>query len=366
MKPTFVYTICVVFVFCEVLLLYSSFSYTENSNFSNVQDYKYEINEEKSESGIKLNGKSNVTYNFVYSEKELRRVIENIHKTAVDKNRQDNAAEKCTKQLPKVLVLGVWKCGTREIADFISMNPDIVVKTDPYELNYFLKENPKDIGYSKYKEMMPCSNKDQLTMVKNPWYFKSGDIAARIQRFNTSLKMIVLIREPVARLLSSITFQSVNYPQKIIKNMTHSFMTEVFTQNGEISIDNKHVKYSRYVDGYKQYAKYFNMSQILFIDAMDFKQKPFVVLREVERFLGLKHFISESHFVYNPEKKFFCVRDPSSSTSTVTGFCFQGDRGRVNVSNTINITPETHQRLREYYKPYNEEFFDLIGRRLDW
>ena len=303
---------------------------------------------------------------FVYSEEHLLGAVNKIHNQP--RERRNNLGM-CTQQLPNVLVLGVWKCGTREIADFFSMHPSIVVKRNPYEVNYFHQRRMKrlDHDYVDYRRKMPCRHEDQLTLVKNPWYFTSGKFAERIHRFNSSLKMIVLIREPIARLISSVTFkyQGRNLDKRY-KNVTDYFMKQVFTANGNIRETNVHVRYSRYIDGYRQYAKYFDMKQILFIDAVDFKQKPFTVLQEVERFLGLKHFISASHFVYNPQKDFYCVRDPSSNDGNTKGVCFGERRGRTNSSAKIDVNPETYQKLREYYQPYNEELFGLIGRKLDW
>ncbi len=45
---------------------------------------------------------------------------------------------------------------------------------------------------------MPRSYRDQITIEKSPWSFMSPVTAPRIHKFNKTIKMILLVRDPVS------------------------------------------------------------------------------------------------------------------------------------------------------------------------
>ncbi len=53
-------------------------------------------------------------------------------------------------------------------------------------------------GFEWYRNQMPLSYKDQITMEKSPWSFMSPVTAPRIYKFNRSIKLILLVRDPVS------------------------------------------------------------------------------------------------------------------------------------------------------------------------
>ena len=54
---------------------------------------------------------------------------------------------------------------------------------------------------------MPCSFSYQITVEKSPSYFHNRDVPARIYQMNPSLKLIALVRDPIARVISWFTFE---------------------------------------------------------------------------------------------------------------------------------------------------------------
>jgi len=348
-------------IFLILNLLFSSYTYHVASA---PRPKQFDENWTSSDIQTENTGKWHVR--FVNSESVLAKTATLIHKRAYNITTRSG---KCEKRLPQVLVLGVWKCGTRELTDFLSIHPHVVVKTKPYEPNYFSKENLDDTAYSKYRQIMPCSYKDQLTLVKNPWYFSSGKYADRIHKFNSSLKMIVLVREPVARLLSSVTFNFQGTSRLRIKyrnNINRYFRSSVFGPNNSIIESVDHVKYSRYIEGYTEYVKHFKREQLYFIDALDFKRDPYKVIHNLESFLGIQHFVKENHFAYNPDKNFYCLRHPDVTSNGSTAACYANTRGRTNVTKKLRIDEQTNEKLKNYFKPYNERFFEAFGSRFDW
>ena len=53
-----------------------------------------------------------------------------------------------------------------------------------------------------YRSRMPESTPDQITIEKTPNYFLHEEAAKRIEHMNSSIKLIVIVREPVTRSVS--------------------------------------------------------------------------------------------------------------------------------------------------------------------
>ena len=116
---------------------------------------------------------------------------------------------------------------------------------------------------------------------------------------------------------------------------------------------------SVYSDHMEVWLKYFSMKQFLVIDSNDFKFSPAKVLRRIEEFLGLEHFITPDHFVWNEVKGFFCIKSTLSTTGMV---CYSELRGKQ----TMDINPKTREILTEFFRPKVQRFFDITGCSFDW
>ncbi|CAL4126981.1 unnamed protein product, partial [Meganyctiphanes norvegica] len=79
------------------------------------------------------------------------------------------------KRLPTVIIIGVAKCGTGALRDILSIHPNIVA---PYrEINYFNNNKHYEQGLKYYRNMMPRSYEDQITIEKTPKYFENPETA---------------------------------------------------------------------------------------------------------------------------------------------------------------------------------------------
>ena len=56
------------------------------------------------------------------------------------------------------------------------------------------------------RDQMPCSFSNQITVMKMAGYFHNDAVPERIQQFNESIKLILMVREPVSRSFSAYTF----------------------------------------------------------------------------------------------------------------------------------------------------------------
>jgi hypothetical protein len=85
----------------------------------------------------------------------------------------------------------------------------------------------------------------------------------------------------------------------------------------------------------------------------------------VEKFLGIDHEITRDNFVYNRERGFFCYRSSHDDTNDFLDDvenCLSEGKGRPHPT----IDPMVLQKMVDFFKPFNEKFFDLVGRRFNW
>ena len=297
--------------------------------------------------------------NFTYSESGITRCVNAIHTNA--QNYVDIGTGPCVKRLPQCLIVGNFKCGTRELIDFMSMHPRIKIRSKPYyELEFFDKKY--SAGLQWYRQRMPCSFSNQVTIEKTPSYFQSRRAPERIYGMNSNVRIIVLVREPVTRTLSQFTF----FKSRFSNYSNMSLKDALFKDNlSEINEKSHFVKFSIYDEAMERYLRYFKREQIKIIHSDDFKKDPYAVLHDLEIFLDLEHTIRRSNFVFNSEKGFQCLRESIKSREAA---CYGDKRGRnqTEVQNAVTDKEEVSAKLKQFFKPHNDRFFKLIGRSFDW
>ena len=297
------------------------------------------------------------------AEQILRDAVQLHHDKLFDKPMN----ETCEKRVPSCIVIGVQKGGTRELVDFLHLHPHII--TYPahlqkgYEMPYFYNTDFHR-GEAWLKSQMPCSYSNQLTLMKHSLYFHNSVVPERIKRFNESIKLILIVREPVARAISHFRF----HKRWELENKGASFdrdlgdfSSSVLTKNGSDVVDNSNsLSYSVYDEPMKLWLKYFNLGQFLILESDEFKRDPYSVLTKVEQFLGLGHFITEDMLVFNDKKGFYCIRTSLTETGMA---CYSQLRGN---NKNITVLDSTITKLQKYFKPKNQRFFEMIGKTFHW
>ena len=77
-----------------------------------------------------------------------------------------------------------------------------------------------------------------------------------------------------------------------------------------------------------------------------------------EEFLGITKMITEEDFIYSNEKGYFCINENGEPN------CMGKNKGRDDEH--PDVPDAQMQKLRDFYKPYNLQFYDLIGRDMKW
>lgn len=98
------------------------------------------------------------------------------------------------------LGIGAQKCATTWLHHALSLHPDVRT-SDPKELNYFTATY--DRGELWYESHFADAGDDVICGEASPTYFFSMDAPERAYRYNPALKLIAVVRDPVARAFSN-------------------------------------------------------------------------------------------------------------------------------------------------------------------
>ncbi|XP_072263123.1 heparan sulfate glucosamine 3-O-sulfotransferase 3A1-like [Pyxicephalus adspersus] len=256
-----------------------------------------------------------------------------------------------SKKLPQAIIIGVKKGGTRALLEFLRVHPDIrAVGAEPhfFDRNY-------DKGLDWYRDLMPRTLDGQITMEKTPSYFVTKEAPARISAMSKDAKLIVVVRDPVTRVIS-------DYTQTLSKRPdipTFESLTFKNRTTGLIDISWSAIQIGIYAKHLENWLQYFPMRQILFVSGERLITDPAGELGRVQDFLVLKRIITDKHFYFNKTKGFPCLKKAEGSSKP---HCLGKTKGRTHP----NIDPEVVQRLREFYRPFNMKFYQMTGHDFGW
>ena len=105
-----------------------------------------------------------------------------------------------SRQLPRLLIIGVRKGGTRALLEMLHLHPQIAMV--PFEVHFFDKNERYRRGLDWYREQMPTSDENQLTVEKTPSYYVTPEVPERVYAMNPHVQLVLIVRDPVTRLLS--------------------------------------------------------------------------------------------------------------------------------------------------------------------
>ncbi|GFO34983.1 heparan sulfate glucosamine 3-o-sulfotransferase 5 [Plakobranchus ocellatus] len=263
------------------------------------------------------------------------------------------------RRFPHALIIGFSKCGTTALRAFLSLHPDIVSPLE--EVRFFTLNYTK--GLEWYRMQMPPSTEHQITIEKTPFYIMYTEALERIRQFNSSIKLIISVRDPIARLQSQYAHTFRNVRDASAKPTFRSWC------HGEAA--GEHVV--RFVDYATHISTVYNLfprDQVLVLSEEVLETDPLSVMKEAETFLGLRPSFSKHDFVFNQNKGFYCFNMTSPSYPKIIGSvkvnsdtgCIGGEKGRAHPE----IDDEFFKHLVQAIRPYNEQLFQLINKRFEW
>ncbi|XP_075156513.1 heparan sulfate 3-O sulfotransferase-B [Haematobia irritans] len=314
-----------------------------------------------------LNNTTNFTSSFTIS-KEPNQLLNNVTKktpphaiTALSAPRILDGSPKYrllrqqgsrpSRHLPDTLIIGVKKSGTRALLEFIRLHPD--VRAAGCEVHFFDRHYQKGLHW--YRHHMPYTIEGQITMEKTPSYFVTKEVPQRVHHMNPNTKLLVVVRDPVTRAIS-------DYTQAASKKSDMKRFEDLAFVNGSYAVVDTNwgpVKIGVYARYLEKWLQYFPLTQLLFISGERLIMDPAYEIGRVQDFLGLKRVVTEKHFYFNATKGFPCL---FKSEARSTPHCLGKTKGR----NHPHIEEAAIERLRDFYRPFNNKFYEMTGINFAW
>ncbi|CAJ0600907.1 unnamed protein product [Cylicocyclus nassatus] len=266
------------------------------------------------------------------------------------------------KKFPTAIIVGVKKAGTRALLEFLRLNPHI--QAPGPEVHFFDKNYHKGLDW--YRERMPLTSRDQMTIEKSPAYFHSKTAAERIRALNPAMKIVIVVRDPVMRAISDYTQASSkrrapammpSFEEMAIGNCAPWLKTNCSLKVGGVNVGWGAIRIGVYHKHMKRWLDNFPMDQIHIVDGERLVAQPALEVSSTERFLGLDPVAKPENFAVDPIKKFPCVRRPDGSLH-----CLGKTKGRKHPA----IQPEVFRMLKRFYESENQKFFRQINRSFAW
>ena len=276
------------------------------------------------------------------------------------------------RKFPGAIIIGVRKGGTRALLNMLKLHPDIASAGG--EVHFFDRNATYKRGLEWYRKRMPSTDK-LMTIEKTPAYFVVPTVPERVYKFSAKIKLILIVRDPVERTISDYT--QLDFKKKIRMVGRPSFEEMVFDATGNVKEKVKIIRVSLYDVHFKRWLRYFKREQIHIVNGDAFIKNPFPELQKVERFLQVKQFYTQSMFVYNKKKGFYCWRKQvkkakgakstrgfsgPKSTPTLTTVCLGASKGREHPL----IAKETSEKLKVFFKPHMNRFYQLAQQTFAW
>ncbi|XP_032881454.1 heparan sulfate glucosamine 3-O-sulfotransferase 1 isoform X1 [Amblyraja radiata] len=254
-------------------------------------------------------------------------------------------------RLPQTVIIGVRKGGTRALLEMLNVHTEVTAAQS--EIHFFDCEGNYQKGLQWYSTQMPFSYPNQTTVEKTPAYFTSPKVPERIYNMNSSIRLLLILRDPSERVISDYTQVLHNRMQK---HKPFRPVEEILIRDGQINVNYKAIDRSLYYTHMQNWLKYFPLNQIHIVDGDKLIRNPFPEMEKVEKFLRLSPRINSSNFYFNKTKGFYCLRDREKEK------CLHESKGRPHPQ----VDPVVLNKLHAFFTEPNKKFFDLVGRTFDW
>ncbi|XP_072168211.1 bifunctional heparan sulfate N-deacetylase/N-sulfotransferase 3-like [Diadema setosum] len=275
-----------------------------------------------------------------------------------------------TQRYPDVINIGVKKSGTNALGFFLPEHPQIVHSIGN-EVHFFDWMYSKGVDY--YLSRMGFAKANQLIFEKTPRYFVTAEVPSRIkQDLPTNPKFILIVRDPISRLISDFRHESELKLRKEFKKdrLKYSLRTglfegqrlkkEILDSQGQVNASNELVDTSVYVKHYMNWLAVYPPEQILIIDQDKMEKDVYTEMKRMEKFLGLQPYFRPTMFYNDDRVHGICLRQARHSPRNCPA------KSTPSVLPKAELDSETLEKLHNFYRPLNREFARLTGMDFSW
>ena len=135
---------------------------------------------------------------------------------------------------------------------------------------------------------------------------------------------------------------------------------EILDSGGNVNASNELVSTSVYAKHFKNWLRYFPKDQIMVVDQDKMEKDVYTEMKRLEAFLGLKPHFQPSMFYFDKDRNGICMRDVHFSPRNCPA------KSTPSVLPKAILDPVTLAKLKDFYRPFNQEFSQLTGMTFSW
>tara|TARA_B110000196_G_C21089062_1_gene636591 strand:+ start:372 stop:1208 length:837 start_codon:yes stop_codon:yes gene_type:complete len=249
-----------------------------------------------------------------------------------------------TRVLPNFIIVGTVRSGTTSLYYNICEHPSI--NSAAYDEIGFFDSN-YHLGMNWYRSMFATEKKMNsikketgyaITGEDTPFYFWKKEVVERIFKVLPDVKIIAIFRNPVDRAYSNYNLGLRAKTEKLtFENSIDEEITFLDEHTFRESIDRRRSYLSKgiYEKQIRLWLDVFPKEQIHILSTEDMQKNPQDTILKIFKFLNLSEYN-----IKNPQKQ------------------KQVEYQKMN--------EQTRKRLINFYKPYNEKFFEIIEQKFEW
>ena len=354
--PLFILCVCLFLVFLkkEFLRPGSASVTVLPSNLVNTKDIKQTVsssNENENRLAINLPEYQKLNRKSVELDGEYR--YDN-KVDIIEINNTNKRFENC-RLYPDILIVGFEKCGTITLRSFLGTHPQIFITNSKLNIPYFNSVNY--MSFETFTKHMPCTPTRKLRLEKVSIYGSAVNVYKTIP----NVKLLAILREPVERAMSHHVHQIARRKEKNRNfDTTIKSLLDGGTQGNQTVKTSVLFRQSTFIDRLQQWLQTYGRDKIHVVDGDNFVIHPALELNKVEKFLNISPYFTSDHFIFNSEKKFYCLKRAKKGTRA--NGCMNRGKGRSHPK----MSEVTRKRLQDYFKPFNEKLFLAIGQNFSW
>lgn len=246
---------------------------------------------------------------------------------------------------PDFIIIGAQKGGTSGLFGTLEQHTRILPPLVK-EVHYFDDDewyNQKKLH--EYHSFFPTSGlRKTKTFEASPLYVFHPHVAERLHEYKPDLKLILLLREPASRAFSawSMYHHFFNAERSPCLHDPRPFSVAISEEIERLETESYYENTISYVKRgiyYKQIEKYlawFKREQLLILESSILMNSPSETLKTIQNFIGVPH-------------EELPLR-----------------RKNIGKLNEKEKYENEILRLKQFYKPYNDRLFSLIGENFSW
>ena len=190
------------------------------------------------------------------------------------------------------IVMGAQRSGHASIQHALSQHPQLKLVAQEQQ-GYFADDAIFAIGKpcsSSYEEICRTTTSEQICGEVSNAYFHHPEAIARINRYNPSIKLVVILRNPADRAYSHLQ-HVVNRGRKE-PSLSISLNEDLFSSTSsthQSTRDSEYISKSKYSEQISYLRQYFDPHQLLFIKSEDLRDDTEVMLYQIFQFLNVPY-----------------------------------------------------------------------------